>query len=363
MANIPNDSIKIDTGFIYTGAADYKPLPKPLNFKAKWLDRKVEFNWNYTLLSNYYNAYIIEKSEDNGKTYKPISENPIVKVDNENNRSDKIYYSDSLAQNQKIYYYRLKGINMFGQNSPYSDTIQGMGNFLLKKEPEITNVDIIKDRELIINWKYPKKLTNITNGFKIYRSNNPKFNFQLVADIKNPISRSYKDTPPYYTVYYKIAAYNTSTEKKSTHPKFVNIIDTIAPQAPKFISGTIDSLGVVNLSWEKNKETDIYGYRIFKANSLKEKFLQITSKPVQKTNFIDTISLKYLTTKIYYKLTAVDQRQNNSKLSDAIEITKPDTIPPNRPNFINIKSIKEGINIKWTNGNKEDEKIHQIVID
>jgi hypothetical protein len=38
-------------------------------------------------------------------------------------------------------------------------------------------------------------------------------------------------------------------------------------------------IGIFMISWKKGNEPDLYGYRVYRANSLKEEFSQITKEP------------------------------------------------------------------------------------
>ena len=68
-------------------------------------------------------------------------------------------------------------------------------------------------------------------------------------------------------------------------------------------------------------KADLYGYRVFRANSKHEEFSQITVESVFYSHYTDTISLQTLTKKVYYKILAVDQRQNWSEFSSILKWT------------------------------------------
>ncbi len=73
---------------------------------------------------------------------------------------------------------------------------------------------------------------------------------------------------------------------------------------------------------------DIRGFNVFYSNKPDHEFSLLTKTPLTDTVFRDTISLKTLTKKIYYKVVAVDYNSNYSKFSQILELKRPDVVPP-----------------------------------
>ena len=123
-------------------------------------------------------------------------------------------------------------------------------------------------------------------------------------------------------------AFNSDGDGPLGTPRMVQMVDSIPPAPPVGLSAKADTSGMVLLTWLPNDELDLFGYRVFRANSLHEEFSQITAESVYANCFTDTISLKTLTKKVYYKILAVDQRQNWSAFSEVLEVGRPDVVPP-----------------------------------
>ncbi len=110
----------------------------------------------------------------------------------------------------------------------------------------------------------------------------------------------------------------------------------------------------MSLSWAKGLEEDILGYRIFRSNFLNAEFGQQSKTAVADTFFTEQINLKTLSKKIYYKIAAVDLNFNQSELSEAVLLEKPDVMPPVPPLFQSTKSTVDGVKLNWINSSSKD---------
>ncbi len=147
---------------------------------------------------------------------------------------------------------------------------------------------------------------------------------------------------------------------RTSFPMLVQPIDSIPPSKPMGIKGTIDSLGVVKISWDANKEKDLLGYRIYKAYNASEEYSQLTVSPNEKNSFEDKVVLKTLNSKVYYIVIAVDYRYNMSEYSEPLILKKPDIIPPAAPVFSKYDIKEGGVSLEWYNSQSEDVALHQL---
>ncbi|MCH5597965.1 fibronectin type III domain-containing protein [Niabella ginsengisoli] len=71
--------------------------------------------------------------------------------------------------------------------------------------------------------------------------------------------------------------------------------------------------------------------------------------------YSEKLNLTTLNEKIYFAVIALDQRMNQSKRSEFIEVVKPDKVPPSSPVFKNYAVSEDGtIKLQWINSNSED---------
>ncbi|MEP2772956.1 MAG: hypothetical protein ABJH05_12465 [Fulvivirga sp.] len=347
---VPNDIEEIDFGTVYIGLEDYEPLPKIYDLQAVFGDKSVILSWERLNFEGIYNSFIIEKSLNTPDNFKPISKEPIINASSsEKIQTRRSYKIDSLSKNGQRVYYRVKGINAFGEISPPSDSVFGEGFIRLSGRPEITKwtTDNVKAE---IQWDFGNKVG--LEGFKVGRSSNVDGPYMTLDIVGNETSK-YVDDEPMGTNYYRITAFNANQDIHS-FPVMVQLEDSIPPAIPTGLKGTIDSTGVVSIEWNENIESDLLGYRVYRTNFKSAEAIQITKNAVKDNSFRDTISIDNLTGKIYYNVQAVDKRFNPSEKSILLELKKPDIVPPVPPVFNNVKTQIDGSYLQWIPSSSTD---------
>ena len=133
----------------------------------------------------------------------------------------------------------------------------------------------------------------------------------------------------------------------TSFPTLIQAIDSIPPAVPTGLRAEVDSLGAVHLSWQAGKDEDLHGYRLYRGETKGEELIPITKDAILSTNYIDNVRLDNLNAKVYYALTALDERYNQSELSETIVVRKPTRIPPAMPLIVEMKASEEGNVIRW----------------
>jgi len=353
------DSVPVDTAFVFTGLSEYQPLPKPIDFIAQWENQRVQLSWNILYLNHIYNSYIVEKSTD-GKRYFPVSENATVQVADEGINPEYAYRTDSLPDNRTLWYYRIKGVNAFGETGPPSDSIVGRGCLPITQSPVIINKEVIDNKEVRLTWSYPDEMNEYISGFRLYRSSKPEGAKEKIYEGKSPSEREFTDRHPELTNYYVLSVFNEGTEKISANTQYAELIDSIPPHPPTGLAGMIDSTGAVRLTWNKNTDSDINGYRVYRSNRPDFEFLLVSPYMITDTFFVDSVNINTLTKQVYYRLKAEDLRLNQSDFSAILELKRPDIIPPVAPVIQQIVQQKNGLQITWLNSSSSDVVRHHI---
>ncbi len=353
---LPQEQLPIKSTSVLVGLNDYEPLPAPIDLQGIFGDKSVIVTWEYELFKSIYTSYNLERSED-GRAFIPLSNEPLVNLnDKPNAPAKRMYYIDSLVQNNKIYYYRVNGISPFGEHGTYSDTISGQGQPILPFTPRISDFKFTDNpNEAVIIWEFPKEGEAITEKFQLNQAEKDSGPYKVVVDNipvdQRQVTYSALDPSNYFTI---TAVGKTPKQQKTSFSTLIQPIDSIPPTVPVELEGKIDSLGIARFHWKQNEEKDFLGYRIFRGFTEKEEPSQLTVSPIERNQFIDTVEVKNLNAKVYYHVVAVDKRFNNSEMSEALVLEKPDVIPPTAPVFSNYKVENGTVKLTWINSSEEN---------
>ncbi|MDI9357591.1 MAG: hypothetical protein QM528_01435 [Phycisphaerales bacterium] len=348
---------RIDTGLVFVSPLDTPTHPPMHHVSHQFNNRAIMLSWNTETLQPYYTAYQIERSIDQGKHFVAISKEPFANTTNTNI----VMVFDSLADNKTVYQYRVRGMTAFGELGPASLPIIGHGIEPLTAIPVITKQEALSFKEVQITWTFDQVQQDLLKNFRLNQAQNIAGPYKTIVDHISPLQRtiSYYTKEP--TSYITITAIGKDSSQQLTSlPVLVMLIDSIPPQAPKNVRGSIDSNGVVRLSWNKNKEDDLLGYRVLFANAPKDEFTVRTTNIIQDTLYKDTLSLETLNKKIFYKIVALDKHYNQSNTSSACVLEKPNIIPPTNPLFTNYKITGGIVTIYWMNSPDNDIISHEL---
>lgn len=352
--------LNINPGAYMIGLEDYEELPKVNDFMAIPDDGQVILSWGIELLKNTYTSYMIERSV-NGIDYHPISATPIVDLNsNADKNATQMFFGSKLEFNNKDYYFRIYGVNAFAEKGPYSEPIKTQGRASVVVAPRIVNYQIPNPNEVELEWEFPKEEEKNIKSFEVHLADNDNAEYKMVAkDIsQNARKHNYKGLGA--SNYFKIAVVDKQDKKLFSQSTLVQPIDSIAPLKPTGLEGKIDSLGYVTLKWKPNTEKDLAGYRVLRANSEKEEFVDLFNKIITETTAKDSVSFAISNRKVYYRLVAEDMRYNGSEFSDVLVLEKPDKLPPTAPVFEDFET-KDGKNIlTWINSSSDDVDKHYL---
>lgn len=355
---------RVDSAEIFVINLKAKTPSIPKGLKAFGFDRKIELHWNRRQLPGY-DAYYVQRSDDNGRSWHLLNKTPFFSpynapvVEKKDSLQRKIasvlrdhqVFFDSIPQNYKTYYYRISGLNAFGEQTSYTnDTVAVHGIDLTPPSPP--NIDSARNfsgNKIRITWTQQIQSPDLA-GYVVTRSNNARGPFY---PIKNRLL-SIKDTSFIDTAaiahqpnYYVIVATDSAGNTSESLPKVAYLTDSLPPAPPTGVAGIIDSSGVVHLHWNKNKESDLKGYKVYYSYVPNYQFSQLTHFELSGNTFTDTIPMTTLNRKIYYRVVAVDRNNNHSNYSVTAELKKPIIIPPSAPTPGDIYTDQSGAHIEW----------------
>jgi len=331
-------------------------------------DKQLSFAWSS---KPELAGYFVERAAEGETVFKPLNTTPFYAstgsgFDGPSNGS---FMDDSLT-NYKTYRYRFYGNTAFGEKVMFAE-VKGMPRDLTPPDnPIIKQPKHVKAKEVLVDWDLYGDLSDL-RGFIVGRSDRDTGNFTILHNtILSSQTRSYSDSTfnaegiNYYIVY----AMDTVGNMSSSYPAYVALIDSTPPAKPHISSAIIDSLGVVTLTVKLGMEKDLKGYKLFKANSRDHEFSVIeealkgdkADTNAIKVVFADTVTLRSLTPKIYYRVRALDFNYNQSEFSEIAEVTRPDTIPPVTPVFTNVVVMEKQVELYFVPSSSADVKEHTI---
>lgn len=351
----------VDTAYFFTGVDEYLPLVAPASLNVLGGDKMATLTWEKLGQQGLFSGFLIERSDDGGKTFTPRNTTPMLNTTP--NGKDEVpfnYFIDSLSNNQTTYQYRLRGITPFGELSPYSNIATAKGRSTLLTAPRISRLYSTNNTTVCVEWELPYKTDPKELMVRVQRSDAYDGTFITMGDSLKASDLKFTDNAPLLTGYYRMQAFNSDGDGPAGSASMMQLVDSIPPLPPKGLTAVADTTGKVSLRWLQNSDNDIYGYRVFRANSDLEEFSQITSEPIKDTLFIDKISLRTLTKKVFYQVVAIDKRQNRSTFSEILTVSRPDIVPPTSPRFRSAESANKGALLSWYPSSSNDVINHLL---
>ena len=322
------------------------------------LDKKkvAELIWNKKTYENLALGYDIEHSMDKEKDGAFLDTLPFIPFSSEQqiDRTQARYRHN--PEPGHFHYYRIHGIDLFGHRSLLSERQKIYVPLLIDAWTEIDTLYASDETRIIKGSIHPNTDKPNIKEILLVRSSERD---GLYSELK---SLTYSDSVVRFSItenetgdhyYYKIALTNKDDSVFSA-PRYLFTLDQKPPNPPTQLEGKIDSSGIVKLTWTAPEDDDIKGYRVYRANQIREEFIEITSQFVTEMIFTDTLALDNLSSEVYYCMSATDLNYNKSIMSDTILVLKPDTIAP-IPCILKDVQIKDTVlKVIWINSDSED---------
>lgn len=323
----------------------------------------VLLSWSKQGLDASYIGYLVERSDNNGSTWVRRNRTPLLATESEAPNADNntLFFTDTLSGTDTTYLYRIRGQSPYGFYGPASASTSASAVAPeLGIVPDIRSLQRTSSNGLQFSWSFPAESLAKIQGFKIYRSKDIDGPYIALGGLLGVNDTTYTDTSPLSSNYYVVRAVDLDGKEWESIPVLGQPADNTPPAAPAGLTGTIDRTGKVSLSWTKNAEADLLGYRVYSSNLPDTAFLQVTNQPTAANTYIDTVDLKTLSEKIYYKIMAIDQRQNNSGFSNVLMLERPDIVPPAQPLLVGVEPHNKGAKVSWLPSSSDDAEKHTL---
>lgn len=358
---VPATKLLIDSTAVFIGLEDFRPLPAVSDINALFTDKAAMLSWDYDGLKDYYNAYFIERSSD-GTNYYRVTERPVAKIGEEEKKkaATRLHYVDTLGMNNVTYYYRVRGVTSFGEVGPASEVVSGMGKKVLAYVPHITRSTMNESGNLLVEWEFERAGNSLIKSFTLNQAQTEKGPYYPVVTAIEPVKRSIEYDKLFPSNYFTITAVAIDGESRVSMPVLVQPLDSIPPAAPTGVKVLIDSSGVATVTWTANTEKDLFGYKVFRTYIKNTELTPLVDSIYFGTSFIDTVSMRLTNRKIFYAVTALDRRFNQSSFSTLTLALKPDIVPPTPPVLKKYELFDYKVKLNWADSRDDDVASHDL---
>ncbi|MBL7828046.1 MAG: fibronectin type III domain-containing protein [Saprospiraceae bacterium] len=335
-----------------------EPMPAPTLISG---EKEIAISWKK--LPNY-SGYYVERSND-GVHFKRLNQTPYMDwTPKERSVSDTLSWIDSVGINYKPFYYRVSGISPFALVSPPGQVAKGNASDKTPP-PAILELRAENPTEGVVEltWETPPLLEPL-RGIVVARTTDPVIPYTWLNQEVLPAQTTRftdKQAWPYGTNFYTVGLVDTAGNIAWSNEYPVVMTDFAPPAQPFGLQGRIDTAGQVFLSWNLGADPDLKGYQIYAANQADHAFLPLSQTLIEDTVFQYKIDLYNLTEHIYYKVKAFDHHLKASVFSEALEVKKPDIIPPDAPVFDDYKLTENGVYLHWRPASSKDLQSQRLL--
>ncbi len=343
-----------DTAMYMIKPEEYLPLAAPAPPVLIGSEGHISLVWEK---QPQFSAYYPERSTD-GVHFQRLTEKPYMEwIPRERPNRDSISYVDSVGVNYKRFYYRLVGINPFAQLTPPSAVSSSMAiDRTPPPAPEDVQLENIGEQQVKLSWRNPSG-TEIVQGIVIGKTPEPSTPVVRITEtLLPPGTTEFTDESAWQfgTNFYTVGLVDTAGNIGWSSLMYVVMKDAGAPLQPRGLKGSIDTSGLVKLSWSLGADYDLKGYNLYFANQADHVFIPLADTLITDTVFQYRIDLNNLTEHIYFKIKAFDYNLKESAASDVLELTKPDLVAPDAPVFDDYKVTENSVYLHWRPASSSD---------
>ncbi len=199
------------------------------------------------------------------------------------------HFIDPLEDNDRDIYYGISFLNMFQEESPPIIKKFIAEKFRPLKNPVITIIELVNDKDIRINWQTDEAdSSRITTAFIQMKRSIRNENYTLVSDTLDGSLRSFTDTMPrkYGEVYFfRVKVFDKYGNEAFSNVESIYYMGLIKPPKVKNAKARVletDSGTYVHITWAPAVQWDSIteGYFIFSDEITPDTFLQLTNIPM-----------------------------------------------------------------------------------
>lgn len=346
-----------------------RPFRMPYEFNVIPGDGAMVLDWSLDYNKGNFTHYKIERSTD-GKKFLPLTERPLIFSETNGYNRTNFSYTDSFnIINNSKYYYKLYGYDSFSDVSPAASASGTPRDLTPPVPPKLDKVDFNDQTyQFAIEWEIDiEKVEADLAYYQVMVARDQQGTYSAVSPKLGVSDFNYTyDLGTVWTeemegrYYFRIDCYDESGNVSQSDFETSFVPDYTNPSAPDSISGYVDSLSFVHLSWFKSASKDVRGYWLYWGNSLNEELALVSKDIIADTSYQYYIPEKSLKKHLYYVVRAEDHAFNRSESTLPVLVKLLDKIPPTRPSIksINTDSLTLRLNIGLSSS--DDVRYHEL---
>ena len=294
--------------------------------------------------SQNYWGYHVERASGTYMEFTSLSALPFVNGSN----SPQLLVSDTPTIRRGRVFYRVAGVDVFGLKGPWSDTL---GHYLLPEIvcPGVGNLHMYGDSAMGFEWNIPDSIEPFIHNAAVGYAAAMDENFEPLQLKKTAEGWWAKWPYGYSSLYLRPSFTDLNGQEYYGAIAFIQPIDSLPPPVPTGLYALCDSSGVVKIQWEKTQGAAYY--RLYRSNYRNVEFTDHSHVYFADTFYSDTVDLSTLQDTVYYAVTALDGRYNESGQA-VFACVVYDKIPPPPPAFMGYELTDKGYLIRWS-GSKD----------
>lgn len=317
-----------------------RDMQKQNEFIPEWSSKeklgRIELTWQKPDLIYTIPNWLIDKSTDSSftdfsrKLYRPIDE-------------DEIVYLDSTLSIETTYYYRLKGIDIFGDTSKSSETLSVIRRpvptlsqpmYLMNSHYEDTNT-------LNLKWSYAS--SGDAAYIKVIEKNALDKSYQVLWQ-GNIQDTSCKVIQTYTKSFLQVCAYSSENDSLCSMEHYVYKMDTITPTAIEKISHEWLNTRQLKVKWYYENQAAM-GFSIYKSYCRFTEPISISDSILNKQYIVDQIPEHLIADSVYYYIVPISQNYARGDWPKAFGIKIVKEFKPISPVLMDYSLNKDTISI------------------
>jgi fibronectin type 3 domain-containing protein len=327
----------------------FSPDLAPDSVKILAKDGEVTVTWRHEP-TRYWGVNVYRNSSVDS-AYRLVNERPLVpstRVDTSGKEGyAPEFYADRTVDNSMVYRYQLAGIDFFGRETQWSEPVEARPR---DKTPPIPPYNLMGEADkLAVHLKWDNRIQSDDMwGHYVYRGSSYYTAFERVSALLPATDSTFTDTVKESgNIYYYVSAVDFAENEGKTPRVMVQVPDVFPPAKPHVISTVADS-GIIKITWRKNTEKDLMGYRLYRNSEGVKSSAYVLINPTPITDTVFTDKLPFVAKNyFYYRLCAIDNAYNVSEPADVVYAKMPDVAPPQQPFIKQVQQADNGLLVEW----------------